>query len=51
MSFKENMNKRITVTVRQGRRRKLLPDELKEKRGCWKLEEEALAWYEAVNLS
>jgi hypothetical protein len=30
------------VTGRRGRRRKLLPDDLKEKRGYWRLEEEAL---------
>jgi len=38
---------RIEVMGRRGRRRKLLPDDLKEKRGYWRLEEEALfltAW-------
>jgi hypothetical protein len=30
------------VTGRQGRRREQLPDEKKEKRGYWKLKEEAL---------
>jgi hypothetical protein len=33
---------RITVTVRRGIRRKQLLDDLKERRGCWKLKEEAL---------
>jgi hypothetical protein len=33
---------RIEVTVRQGRRCKQLLDVLKEKRGYWKLKEEAL---------
>jgi hypothetical protein len=30
------------VTGRQGRNRKQLVDDLKEKRGCWKLKEKAL---------
>jgi hypothetical protein len=33
---------RIEVTGRRGRRRKQLLDDLKEKRGYWKLKEEAL---------
>jgi hypothetical protein len=33
---------RIEVTVRRGRRHKQLLDDLKEKKECWKLEEEAL---------
>jgi len=33
---------RIEVTGRQGGRRKQLLDDLKEKRGSWKLKEEAL---------
>jgi hypothetical protein len=33
---------RIEMTGRQGRRRKQLLDDLKEKRRCWKLKEEAL---------
>jgi hypothetical protein len=33
---------RIEVTARQGRRRKHLLDDLKERRGYWKLKEEAL---------
>ena len=33
---------RIEVTGRRGRRRKQLPDDLKEKREYWKLKEEAL---------
>jgi hypothetical protein len=33
---------RIVVTRRRGRRRKQLLDDLKEKRGYWKLKEEAL---------
>jgi hypothetical protein len=33
---------RIEVTERRGRRRKQLLDVLKEKRGYWKLKEEAL---------
>jgi hypothetical protein len=32
----------MEVTGRRGRRRKQLLDELKEKRGYWKLKEEAL---------
>jgi len=32
---------RITVTVRRGVRRKQLLDDLKERRGCWELKEEA----------
>ena len=34
---------RIEMTGRQGRRRKQLLDDLKEKIGYWKLKEEALA--------
>jgi len=33
---------RIEVTARRGRRRKQLLDDLKEKRGYWKLKDEAL---------
>jgi hypothetical protein len=33
---------RIEMTGRRGRRRKQLLDDLKEKRGYWKLKEEAL---------
>jgi hypothetical protein len=33
---------RIEMTGRQGRRRKQLLDDLKEKRRCWKLKDEAL---------
>jgi hypothetical protein len=33
---------RIEETGRWGRRRKNLLDDIKEKRGCWKLKEEAL---------
>jgi hypothetical protein len=33
---------RLEVTGRRGRRRKQLLDDLKEKRGYWKLKEEAL---------
>jgi hypothetical protein len=33
---------RIEMTGRRGRRRKHLPDDLKEKRRYWKLKEEAL---------
>jgi hypothetical protein len=33
---------RIEMTGRRGRRRKQLLDDLKEKRRCWKLREEAL---------
>jgi hypothetical protein len=32
----------VDVTGRRGRRRKQLLDDLKERRGCWKLKEEAL---------
>jgi hypothetical protein len=32
---------RIEMTKRRGRRRKQLVDDLKEKRRCWKLKEEA----------
>jgi hypothetical protein len=32
----------IEVTGRRGRRRKHLLDDFKERRGCWKLEEETL---------
>jgi hypothetical protein len=35
---------RIAVTRRQGRRCKQLLGDLKEKRGYWKLEDEALVW-------
>jgi hypothetical protein len=38
-----NIEGRIEVTGRQGRRRKQLLDDLKEKLGYWKLKEEALA--------
>jgi hypothetical protein len=34
---------RIEVTGRRGRRRKQLPNDLKETRGYWKFKEEALA--------
>jgi hypothetical protein len=37
-----NIKDRIEVTGRRGRRRKQLPNESKEKRGYWKLKEEAL---------
>jgi hypothetical protein len=37
-----NLEGRIEVTVRRGRRRKQLLDDLKENRGYWKLNEEAL---------
>jgi len=33
---------KVEGTRRRGRRRNQLPDDLKEKRGCWKLKEEAL---------
>jgi len=33
---------RMKVTVRRGTRRKQLLDKLKEKKGCWKLKEEAI---------
>jgi hypothetical protein len=33
---------RIEMTERRGRRRKQLLDDLKEKKRCWKLKEEAL---------
>jgi len=33
------------VTWRQGKRRKQLLNDLKEKRGYWKLKEEALEFY------
>ena len=36
------MEGRIEVTGRQGRRRKQPRDNLKERRGCWKLKEKAL---------
>jgi hypothetical protein len=36
------MEGEIKVTGRRGRRRKLLLDDLKERRGYWKLKEEAL---------
>jgi hypothetical protein len=37
-----NMVGRVDVTGRRGRKRKQLLDNLKEKRGYWKLKEEAL---------
>jgi hypothetical protein len=37
-----NVQGRIEVTGRRGRRRKQLLVDLKEKRGCWKLKEETL---------
>jgi hypothetical protein len=37
-----NLERRIEMTGRRGRRRKQLLDDLKEKRGYWKLKEEAL---------
>ena len=40
--IEEKIEGRIEVTGRRGRRRKQLPDDLKEKRGYWKLKEEAL---------
>jgi len=33
---------KIEETGRRGRRRKNLLDDIKEKRGCWKLKEEAI---------
>jgi hypothetical protein len=36
------MEKELEVSRRQGRRRKHLLDDLKERRGYWKLEEKAL---------
>jgi hypothetical protein len=45
---------RIEVTGRRRKRRKQVPDDLKEKRGYWKLKEEALGrnlWEEATDLS
>jgi hypothetical protein len=38
----ENLEGRTEVTGRRGRRRKQLMDDLKERRGYWKLKEEAL---------
>jgi hypothetical protein len=40
--FGGNIEARTKVTVRQGRRREQLLDDLKEKRGYWHLKEEAL---------
>jgi hypothetical protein len=40
--IKENIKRRIEVTERRGRRRKQLLDDRMEKRGYWKLKEEAL---------
>jgi hypothetical protein len=37
-----NLEGRIEMTRRRGRRRKQVLDDLKEKRGYWKLKEEAL---------
>jgi len=37
-----NIEGRVEMTRRRGRRRKQLLDGLKETRGCWKLQEEAL---------
>jgi hypothetical protein len=37
-----NIEERIEVTGRRGRKRKQLLHDLKEKRGYWKLKEEAL---------
>ena len=43
MTFlKRKIEGSIEVTGRRGRRRKQLLDDLKEKRGYWKLQEEAL---------
>jgi hypothetical protein len=39
----EKLEVRIEVTVRRGRSRKQLLDNLKEKKGYWKLKVEALA--------
>jgi hypothetical protein len=36
------LEERIEMTGRRGRRRKQLLDDLKEKRRCWNLKEEAL---------
>ena len=36
-----NIKGMVEVTGRRGRRRKQLPDDSKEKRGYWKLKEEA----------
>ena len=38
----ENIKGQIEVTRRRGRRRKKLLDDLKDRRGFWKLKEEAL---------
>jgi hypothetical protein len=40
--IEEKLEGRIEMTGRQGRRRKLLLDDLKEKRRYWKLKEEAI---------
>jgi hypothetical protein len=40
--IKGKLEGRIKMTERRGRRRKQLPNDLKEKRGYWKLKEEAL---------
>ena len=37
-----NIQGRIAVTGRRGRRRQQVLDDFKEKKGCWKLKEEAL---------
>jgi len=42
LRVKGKIEEKIEVTGRQGRRRKQLLDELKENRGYWKFEEEAL---------
>jgi hypothetical protein len=42
ISLEGKMEERIEVTGRQGRKRKLLLDDLNEKKGYWKLKEEAL---------
>jgi hypothetical protein len=39
---KEMIERRIEVTERRGRRRKILLDNYKEEKGYWKLKEEAL---------
>jgi len=48
------IEERIEVTGRRRKRRKQVPDDLKEKRGYWKLKEEELGrnlWGEATDLS
>jgi hypothetical protein len=40
--LKQVIEGKIEVMGRRGRRRKQLLNEVKEKRGCWKLKEEAL---------